>query len=243
MILEGKALYKSYPNASLPTPVLQGVDLAIEQGEFLSIMGKSGSGKSTLLNILSTLDHCDKGEVHFAGQDISRLNEAQSAALRRERFGFVFQLPRMVKNLNILDNILLPSLRYAKDREGARKQALELLESMGIAELAEKKITQVSGGQLQRAGICRALINSPDLLFADEPTGALDSKSGEQVLALFTKFHKAGKSIVLVTHDVEVAARSQRVLLMKDGRLQESVAMDGDRKSNVSKLRQTLEAI
>ena len=134
-------------------------------------------------------------------------------------------MPRMVKNLTILDNILLPSLTYKKDKEAAQQQALALMEEIGIADLADKRISQVSGGQLQRAGICRALINNPSLIFADEPTGALDSKSGQEVMKLFSQYHQAGKTILMVTHDMALAAKAQRVLLMKDGLIQEDLTM------------------
>ena len=197
----------------------------LEAGEFVAIMGKSGCGKSTLLNLLSILDQTDKGQIFFEGKDISHLSDEEAAKLRLESFGFVFQMPRMVKNLTILDNILLPSLTYKKDKEAAKQQALALMEEIGIADLADKRISQVSGGQLQRAGICRALINNPSLIFADEPTGALDSKSGQEVMKLFSQYHQAGKTILMVTHDMALAAKAQRVLLMKDGLIQEDLIM------------------
>lgn len=236
MILSGKGIEKSFVNDSIKTPVLRGVDIEIEEGEFVTIMGKSGSGKSTLLNILSTLDICDKGEVQFDGKFIHPLEDEVAAKLRRESFGFVFQLPRMVKNLSILDNILLPSLQYQNDRVGATEVAKQLMADIGIADLANKRLSQVSGGQLQRAGICRALINQPRLIFADEPTGALDSKTGQDVMTLFKNMHEKGKTIVLVTHDIQVAAQSQRVLFMKDGLLQEDVQLGKSESENVKRL-------
>ena len=216
-IIKGRNIRKSYGQKGAKTEVLKGVELELAPGEFVTIMGKSGSGKSTLLNVLSTLDTCEEGEIYFKERPVTGLKEEESARLRRESFGFVFQMPRMVKNLDILDNILLPSLEYPKDREGTKRKALDLMEEIGIRNLARKRIFEVSGGQLQRAGICRALINNPALLFADEPTGALDSKTGEEVLRLFLRFHREGRSILVVTHDAGVAARSQRVLFMKDG--------------------------
>ena len=142
-------------------------------------------------------------------------------------------MPRMVKNLTILDNILLPSLTYKKDKEAAKQQALALMEEIGISDLADKRISQVSGGQLQRAGICRALINNPNLIFADEPTGALDSKSGQEVMKLFSQYHQAGKTILMVTHDMALAAKAQRVLLMKDGLIQEDLTMGHSEPDNL----------
>ena len=225
MLLQGQSIFKSFGKGDALTHVLKGVDMDLEAGEFVAIMGKSGCGKSTLLNLLSTLDQTDKGQIFFEGKDISQLSDDEAAKLRLESFGFVFQMPRMVKNLTILDNILLPSLTYKKDKEAAKQQALALMEEIGIADLADKRISQVSGGQLQRAGICRALINNPGLIFADEPTGALDSKSGQEVMKLFSQYHQAGKTILMVTHDMALAAKAQRVLLMKDGLIQEDLTM------------------
>lgn len=236
MILSGKNIKKSFYSDQIATPVLKGVDLEIGKGEFVTIMGKSGSGKSTLLNILSTLDTCDEGQVNFDGQMIHELADEEAAKLRRETFGFVFQLPRMVKNLSLLDNILLPSLQYQKDRAGATAVAKQLMVDIGIGDLADKRLSQVSGGQLQRAGICRALINQPRLIFADEPTGALDSKTGQDVMALFKKFHQVGKTILLVTHDINVAAQSQRVLFMKDGLLHEDIRLGNNETENLKAL-------
>ena len=233
MLLQGQSIFKSFGKGDARTHVLKGVDMNLEAGEFVAIMGKSGCGKSTLLNILSTLDQTDKGQVFFEGKDISQLSDDEAAKLRLESFGFVFQMPRMVKNLTILDNILLPSLTYKKDKEAAKQQALALMNEIGISDLADKRISQVSGGQLQRAGICRALINNPNLIFADEPTGALDSKSGQEVMKLFSQYHQAGKTILMVTHDMALAAKAQRVLLMKDGLIKENLVMGTSEKDNL----------
>ena len=233
MLLQGQSIFKSFGKGDALTHVLKGVNMNLEAGEFVAIMGKSGCGKSTLLNLLSTLDQTDKGQIFFEGKDISQLSDDEAAKLRLESFGFVFQMPRMVKNLTILDNILLPSLTYKKDKEAAKQQALTLMEEIGISDLADKRISQVSGGQLQRAGICRALINNPNLIFADEPTGALDSKSGQEVMKLFSQYHQAGKTILMVTHDMALAAKAQRVLLMKDGLIQEDLTMGHSEPDNL----------
>ena len=233
MLLQGQSIFKSFGKGDALTHVLKGVDMNLEAGEFVAIMGKSGCGKSTLLNLLSTLDQTDKGQIFFEGKDISQLSDDEAAKLRLESFGFVFQMPRMVKNLTILDNILLPSLTYKKDKEAAKQQALALMNEIGISDLADKRISQVSGGQLQRAGICRALINNPNLIFADEPTGALDSKSGQEVMKLFSQYHQAGKTILMVTHDMALAAKAQRVLLMKDGLIKENLVMGTSEKDNL----------
>ena len=237
MMLKAVNIKKNFDLDKAKLQILKGIDINIQVGEFVTIMGKSGSGKSTLLNILSTLDTPSEGEVYFEDVKIDNLSDDDSSKLRRESFGFVFQLPKMVKNLSILDNILLPSLQYKNDRKSATQAATNLMQKIGIENIADKKISQVSGGQLQRAGICRALINNPKMLFADEPTGALDSGTTKDVLNLFSTFHKEGKTIVMVTHDINVAAASQRVLFMKDGLLIHDISLGNDINENLSKLK------
>ena len=237
MMLKAVNIKKNFDLDKAKLQILKGIDINIQVGEFVTIMGKSGSGKSTLLNILSTLDTPSEGKVYFEDVKIDNLSDDDSSKLRRESFGFVFQLPKMVKNLSILDNILLPSLQYKNDRKSATQAATNLMQKIGIENIADKKISQVSGGQLQRAGICRALINNPKILFADEPTGALDSGTTKDVLNLFSTFHKEGKTIVMVTHDINVAAASQRVLFMKDGLLIHDISLGNDINENLSKLK------
>lgn len=237
MMLKAVNIKKNFDLDKTKLQILKGIDINIQVGEFVTIMGKSGSGKSTLLNILSTLDTPSEGEVYFEDVKIDNLSDDDSSKLRRESFGFIFQLPKMVKNLSILDNILLPSLQYKNDRKSATQAATNLMQKIGIENIADKKISQVSGGQLQRAGICRALINNPKILFADEPTGALDSGTTKDVLNLFSTFHKEGKTIVMVTHDINVAAASQRVLFMKDGLLIHDISLGNDINENLSKLK------
>ena len=237
MMLKAVNIKKNFDLDKTKLQILKGIDINIQVGEFVTIMGKSGSGKSTLLNILSTLDTPSEGEVYFEDVKIDNLSDDDSSKLRRESFGFVFQLPKMVKNLSILDNILLPSLQYKNDRKSAIEAATNLMQKIGIEDIANNKISQVSGGQLQRAGICRALINNPKILFADEPTGALDSGTTKDVLNLFSTFHKEGKTIVMVTHDINVAATSQRALFMKDGLLIHDISLGDDVNENLSKLK------
>jgi len=200
--------------------VLDGVTLSVLPGEFVSIMGPSGSGKSTLLFALSGMDRVDGGSVTFEGTELARLDEDALAGIRRRRMGFVFQQPTLLRNLDLLDNIVLPA---ATDRGTSRSEiadkARELMRRMGIGELANRRITQGSGGQLQRVGICRALIRDPAVIFGDEPTGALDSGSSAEIMELFNEIHRDGATIVLVTHDTSVAARTERVLYLFDGRL------------------------
>ena len=221
MLLQGQSICKSFGKGDARTHVLKGVNMNLEAGEFVAIMGKSGCGKSTLLNLLSTLDQTDKGQIFFEGKDISQLSDDEAAKLRLESFGFVFQMPRMVKNLTILDNILLPSLTYKKDKEAAKQQALALMEEIGISDLADKRISQVSGGQLQRAGICRALINNPNLIFADEPTGNLDSVTSSLIEnTLFSYNKEKGVTLIIVTHDQDLANKCDMQIHIKDGKVE-----------------------
>lgn len=243
MILRAKGIHKTYTSDGVQTQVLRGVDMEIKSGEFVTIMGKSGSGKSTFLNILSTLDTPTAGEVYYADKDLTKLKDAEAALLRKDEFGFVFQHARMVKHLNLLDNILLPCNLYQKDKAKAIERAKYLMRRMDVETLGEKKYTQVSGGQLQRIGICRALINQPNLLFADEPTGALDSKSGSDVMTLLEEWNKDGLTIVLVTHDIQVAARSGRCVLMKDGVLYRDLPMGASMEENIAFLIKNMQQI
>lgn len=220
--LRATGLRKAYAGA----PVLDGLDLTIEEGSLVAIMGPSGSGKSTLLHCLSGMDRADGGTVLLGGTNLSEQNEKQLAALRLSRFGFVFQQPHLMTTLCLLDNIVLPGyLAALREREEVKARALELMERMGIADLAGHDVTQVSGGQLQRAGICRALINDPAVLFADEPTGALNSASAAQILDLLGEIHAQGTTMVIVTHDAQVAARADRVLILVDGAIAEDLAL------------------
>lgn len=198
--------------------VLNDVSLDIHEGEFVAIMGPSGSGKSTLMYALSGMDTVDGGEVIFQSKDISAYSEDERSDLRRQEMGFVFQQPTLLKNLNVLDNIILPStLRNKKQALNLTQRAKLLMEQTGIGALAKRAVTEVSGGQLQRVGICRALMGNPKIIFGDEPTGALNSKSANEIMDIFTSIHAQGTAIVLVTHDIKVAAYTQRVLFMSDG--------------------------
>jgi putative ABC transport system ATP-binding protein len=183
-------------------------------------MGPSGSGKSTLLFALSGMDAVDDGRVVFDGVDLSRLSDDQLADVRRRRMGFVFQQPTLLRNLSVLDNIILPSMRDGRKRvREIREKAKGLMETTGIAELEARDVTQASGGQLQRVGICRALMNDPAVIYGDEPTGALNSTASFEIMALLAEIHRRGTTIVLVTHDPKVATRAERVLFIFDGRI------------------------
>ncbi|MCL2050687.1 MAG: ABC transporter ATP-binding protein [Lachnospiraceae bacterium] len=218
-IIVGKNIRKIFGQSDEKVNALNGVDVEISKGEFVAVMGSSGSGKSTLLFALSGMDSISGGSVKFCGGELSELRENELADIRRTKMGFVFQQPTMLKNLNLLDNIVLPALQIKKNAKGVIKTANTLMEKTGIIGLEQRATTEVSGGQLQRAGICRALINSPKILFADEPTGALNSKSAEEIMGLLVEINKEGTAIMLVTHDAKVAARADRVLFTKDGEI------------------------
>lgn len=200
--------------------VLDGISVGIGQGEFVAVMGPSGSGKSTLMFALSGMDRVDSGKVTFDGVDLSTCKENELADLRRTKMGFVFQQPTLLRNLNILDNIILPAMRDGR-KNGARlaEKAKLLMAKTGIAGLENRDVTQASGGQLQRVGICRALMGDPKIIFGDEPTGALNSTAANEIMQLLAEIHRSGTTILLVTHDVKVAAKAERVLFILDGKI------------------------
>jgi putative ABC transport system ATP-binding protein len=219
-IIVSENLVKSFGQGDEKRNVLDGVSVEINEGEFVAIMGPSGSGKSTLLFALSGMDSVDSGKVIFDEVDLARLSDNQLADIRRTKMGFVFQQPTLLRNLNILDNIILPSMRNgSKNGVQVTEKAKVLMEKTDIAGLEIRDITQASGGQLQRVGICRALMSDPKIIFGDEPTGALNSTSANEIMALLAEIHRSGTTILLVTHDVRVAAKTERVLFIFDGKI------------------------
>jgi putative ABC transport system ATP-binding protein len=219
-LITGENITKSFGLGNEKRNVLDGVSVTINQGEFVAVMGPSGSGKTTLMFALSGMDSVDSGRVAFDGVDLSSLKENELADLRRTKMGFVFQQPTLLKNLNILDNIILPSMRDGGSRAAqVTQKAKMLMEKTGITGLENRDITQASGGQLQRVGICRALMSDPKIIFGDEPTGALNSKSAGEIMSLLAQIHRSGTTVLLVTHDVKVAAKSERVLFIFDGKI------------------------
>ena len=204
--------------------ILFHIDFSMKEGEMVAVMGPSGSGKSTLLYQLSGMDQPSEGQVIFDGDDISTYSEDQRADIRLNKMGFVFQQMNMLPNLSIIDNIIFPVLQSQKKKRGIRKselqlkkEAVEQMNKVGIGGLEARRITEVSGGQLQRAGICRAIMNHPKLLFADEPTGALNKAASEEIMEEFVRLNREGMSILMVTHDSKVASCCDRVLFMQDG--------------------------
>ena len=215
-VLDARGLTKTFDGH----PVLQGLDLAVCDGEFIAVMGPSGSGKSTLLYNISGMDTMTGGNVQFAGQELGSLSQKQLARLRLTTMGFIFQHVYLLKNLCLLDNIVLPAyLAGLAPRAELTQRAMALMERTGVADLADRDVTQASGGQLQRIGICRALINGPQILFGDEPTGALDSTAATEIMDILGELNAEGTTIMLVTHDAKVAARTSRVLYLVDGRI------------------------
>jgi len=218
-ILEVRKLNKTYAiGKNNNQQVLRNVNLDISQGEFVSIMGPSGSGKSTLLYNISGMDRMTSGSVKFCNKEIAKMGEDELSKLRLRMMGFIFQQSSLLNNLSIFDNIILSAfMAKAESRQATNERATRLMEQTGILELADNNITQASGGQLQRVAICRALINNPQIVFGDEPTGALNSKAAEEVMDILAKINQSGTTVLLVTHDAKVAAKTERVLFMTDG--------------------------
>lgn len=214
-----RAVTKDYVNGDVTTHVLRGVDFEVHAGDFVALMGPSGSGKSTLMHILGFLDHVTSGTYTFKGQDVSQLSEDALAHMRRKEAGFVFQAFHLLPKAQVIDNVMLPLMYARVPQKDRRPRAEKALRAVGLADRMEHLPNQLSGGQRQRVAIARALVNEPEVIFADEPTGNLDSVSSEQVMDLLTKLNKDGKTIVMVTHEADVAKYAKRVVKMKDGRV------------------------
>ncbi|KAB7707391.1 ATP-binding cassette domain-containing protein [Bacillus aerolatus] len=220
-MIELREAKKFYRSGGEKVPVLRGVNLQIGQGEYVAIMGKSGSGKSTLLNLLGTLDVLDGGEYELAGQAVHKMGKGKRAALRNKEIGFVFQNFQLIPNLSVYQNVLLPLTYGRKKWVGKKAKVLNMLEEVGLSNKKSQKPSRLSGGEKQRVAIARALINEPSLILADEPTGSLDEGTTESVLQLIDRVHKNGATVVMITHDIEVAKRAERTLLLQNGMLRE----------------------
>jgi len=226
-LVELTEVSKTY-NGAGARAVLDQVSLDIDGGEFTAIMGPSGSGKSTLLNLIAGIDRPSGGRVTVGGEDLGRLNEGRLARFRRARLGFVFQFFNLLGNLTVLENVLIPAQLHGTRPALARARAMQLLTDLDIADLANRYPAHLAGGQQQRVAIARALINEPALLLADEPTGALDTRSGEQVLELISGLGREGRTVIMVTHDVKLATRhAGRVVTLIDGRIHDDTRLDG----------------
>ncbi len=234
-ILEAKDLCKTYIVNKRQNNVLKNVNFSVSEGEMVAIMGPSGSGKSTLLYSVSGMDGITAGEVRFCGKNIAKMGEKELADLRLDEMGFIFQQMYMLKNLTVLDNVILPACQSDKIPE-SRKETVSrgqaLMRKLGIIDIADNDINEVSGGQLQRACICRSMINKPKIIFADEPTGALNRTSSEEVMDELAKLNAEGTTIMLVTHDVKVAAKCTKVLFIVDGNIKGEYNLDKNNSSS-----------
>lgn len=219
-ILQGEGISKSFQQGKHINKVLDGIDIRIYEQDFTVIMGSSGAGKSTLLYALSGMDQITAGSVKYGELEISRLKEEKMARLRAKEFGFVFQQTHLVSNLTLLENVLVAGYVSGKDSEKEiRKRAVSLLKQMDVEQAKDRLPSQVSGGEAQRAAIARAMIGRPGILFADEPTGALNKSNTMEVLSLLTELNRTGQSILMVTHDLRAAARGNRILYLEDGKV------------------------
>jgi len=220
IFLKSVDLHKTYHAGNSMVPVLEGVDLTVFRNEWVAVIGASGSGKTTLLNILGALEKPDKGNITCGEFSYAGMNDREKAHFRLKKIGFVFQAYHMFPELSILENVRLPAM-INKKISGSKKRAGELLEQVGLGHRVTHKPAELSGGEQQRAAIARALINSPDLILADEPTGNLDSSTGEQILEIFKELHakNEGRTIIMITHDMNVAAYADRQIILKDGRI------------------------
>jgi len=222
-MLKIKKLKKNFGDAE----ILKDIDLEIKEGEMVAIMGPSGSGKSTLLYNISGMDKPTGGEVIFDNMDLSKLTDEEISDIRLKKMGFIFQNSHLLKNFTIKDNIILPGFKAGLiSREDVLAYADEIIEKVGIDGIKSNDINKVSGGQLQRAAICRALINKPRVIFGDEPTGALNSSSGKEVMDILNKINDEGTTIVISTHDIRVAARTERIVFLKDGRILDELNLE-----------------
>lgn len=226
VIIKTVDLCKTYMSEGEGFHAIKNVNLEIYEGEFTVIMGSSGSGKSTLLYLLSGLDSITKGEVVFDCRSLRALTEKKMAKFRRENIGFVFQAINLVPSLSLYENVVISGYLLEKDRKKVDVRGAELLKLVGLEEQINRLPSRVSGGQQQRAAVARALINSPKILFADEPTGALNSSQGENILDILTDLNNKGQSIVMVTHDTKAAIRADRILFIKDGRIDGDLKLD-----------------
>ena len=223
-LIELKDVYKIYPMGDETVHALDGVSLSIDQGEFVAIVGSSGSGKSTAMNIIGCLDVPTSGSYHLGGVDVSTMDDDQQAEIRNKMLGFIFQQYNLIPKLSVLENVELPLLYAGVPAEERRERAIHSLERVGLADKRKHLPSQLSGGQQQRVAIARALAGSPSVILADEPTGALDSRTGREVLGFLKKLNREGDTVVLITHDNSIAVRADRIIRLQDGR----IIYDGD---------------
>ena len=222
MLLNLSHIYKDYQQEKLVVPVLKDVSLSVEEGEYVAIMGPSGSGKTTLMNIIGCLDLPTSGSYELSGQDVLACKDRELADVRLNSIGFVFQSFHLLPRESALENVALPLIYAGVKKTDREKRAAAALERVGLADRVDFKPTQLSGGQKQRVAIARAMVNNPKILLADEPTGALDSKSGKQIMELFERLNEEGVTIVMITHDAKIASYAKRVIRIIDGEIEEA---------------------
>ena len=227
MLIEVNQLEKIYRIGTIEVPALRGVDVNIEQNEYVAIMGPSGSGKSTLMNIIGCLDTPTAGIYKLAGSLVSEMNDDQLADIRNREIGFVFQTFNLLPRANALHNVELPLVYAGVSSSQRRQQAKTALEKVGLADRMDHKPNELSGGQRQRVAIARALVNNPSIILADEPTGNLDTKTGDEIMTIFTDLHKQGNTIILVTHEEYIAAHANRIVRLKDGYIEKDETVRG----------------
>ena len=219
-MLKLKEIHKSYQQGSQEFPILKGIDLHVKEGDFLAIMGPSGSGKSALMNIIGCLDKANAGSYHIEGTDVSNLSDNQLSDLRNQKIGFVFQNFNLMPKLTACQNVELPLTYMKVPKKERRERAMEMLRLVGLEERSEFKPMELSGGQKQRVAIARALVTNPSFILGDEPTGALDTKTSVQIMELFKQFNEAGKTIVIITHEPEVAQMCKKTVVLRDGNIE-----------------------
>ena len=219
-MLKLREIHKSYQQGSQEFPILKGIDLHVKEGDLLAIMGPSGSGKSTLMNIIGCLDKANSGSYHIEGTDVSKLSDNQLSDLRNQKIGFVFQNFNLMPKLTACQNVELPLTYMKVPKKERRERALEMLRLVGLEERSEFKPMELSGGQKQRVAIARALVTNPSFILGDEPTGALDTKTSVQIMDLFKQFNDAGKTIVIITHEPEVAQLCKKTVVLRDGNIE-----------------------
>ena len=218
-VIEVKDAHKTYKMGENIVNALDGVDFTVKQGEFIAIMGPSGSGKSTLMNLLGCLDRPTSGSYTLEGENIAASTDQELALIRNKQIGFVFQNFNLLPRLSALDNVALPLVYSRINRTERRNKALEALQAVGLADRGHHRPNELSGGQRQRVAIARALVNNPAIIMADEPTGNLDSKSGDEIISMFKDLNSKGRTIILVTHEPEIAAHANRTILIRDGKI------------------------